>query len=121
MLFLDLGVKLPEELARRLAFSFSRLLQSLANAFAGIGRRRDVEQSLVGPGVLDYSSGLALHREDHGALALAQLFEEVCRTAAKRGQRLDVLGQVDVEIAHDLPSSSTFLGAHRIPCRFDSC
>jgi hypothetical protein len=59
MLFLDLGVKLPEELARRLAFSLSRPLQSLANAFAGIGRRRYVEQSLVGSDVLDHGGGLA--------------------------------------------------------------
>jgi hypothetical protein len=89
MLFLDLGVKLPEELARRLAFSF-RLLQSLANAFAGIGRRRYVEQSLVGSGVLDHG-GLAFHREDHGALASPQLFEEVCRTAAEPSSAIGCL------------------------------
>jgi hypothetical protein len=30
------------------------------------------------------------------------LFEEVCRTAAERHQRLDVLGQIDGEVVHDL-------------------
>jgi hypothetical protein len=91
MLFLDLGVKLPEELVRRLAFSLSRLLESVANAFAGIGRSRYVEQSLVGSGVLDHGGGLAFHREDHGALALPQLFEEVCRTAAEPSSAIGCL------------------------------
>jgi len=55
----------------------------------------DVEEPLIGFGILHDRGGLAFHREHDGAFALLKLFDEVAGPAAKGGQRLDILGDVE--------------------------
>src|ERR1035437_3677021 len=89
-----LGLELVEKLPRRADLSFFRVLQSLADTFLCVGTGGNVEQSLIGVGVLHDGCGLPLHRKHHGTLASFQLFHEVAGPAAERGQRLDVLRDV---------------------------
>jgi hypothetical protein len=69
--------KLGKELLCRANSSGVRIFQTLPNAFFGIGLRRNVEQPLVGFGILHYCGGLAVHGKHHGPLALLQVLEKV--------------------------------------------
>ena len=84
-----------EELCGCTAFALAQLGQPLTDAFAGIGCGGEVEQTLVGCGVLQYSLGLAVDGEDDGALRRLKLLHELNRVIAKRSKRLNVLRNVD--------------------------
>src|SRR5271168_988925 len=101
-----LNIEFREKIARGACAAFADVFQSLANSFARVGCRCDVEQPLVGFCILDNGGGFALHCEDYRALAPLELFEEVRRAAAEGGQRLNILS----EIEHGF--SSTLLGAY---------
>jgi hypothetical protein len=70
------------------------VIKALTDTFRGVGTGRNVEQALIGLGILHDSRCFALHRKHHGALALLELFHEVAGTSAEGCQRLDVLGDV---------------------------
>jgi hypothetical protein len=53
-----------------------RVIEALPNAFGGISHRGDVEQSLVGSGILYNSGSLTIHGENDRALGF-ELLEEV--------------------------------------------
>jgi hypothetical protein len=75
-------------------YSVGYVITALTDAFHGVGIGRNVEQALIGVGILHDSRCFALHRKHHGALALLELFHEVAGTSAEGCQRLDVLGDV---------------------------
>src|SRR5579872_2377961 len=83
-----------EELVGVAESSLTVVLKTLPDAFSCIGLCGDIEQSLIGLGVLHYGSRLAFDRQHHRALALPQLLHEVTGTAAERSQGLDVFGDV---------------------------
>jgi hypothetical protein len=58
-----------KHLSGRESVSASYVIQTLADAFRGISLRGNIEQTLIGSGVLYDGGGLPLHREHHGALA----------------------------------------------------
>src|ERR1039457_8918 len=99
-----------EEFLDVLPFSLSGILQALADALAGVGASRDVEQALIGFGVLHDYRSLAFHGENYRALALSELFHKIARPATERGQLLNILGNVQ---HRSYSYSSTFLGAIR--------
>jgi hypothetical protein len=77
---------------------------------------------LVGFGVLTSAAALPFTVEDQGALAVPQLFQEVCRTAAEPPSPIWMSWvRSMVSSFMILTFSGTFLGAHGIHCRFDSC
>src|ERR1700730_5639076 len=79
--------------------SVGHIIKSLADSLFRIRAGGDVQQALVGFGVLHDSCCLPLYSEHHGALALFQLLHEVAGTAAEGRQRLDVLSYVKHEPA----------------------
>src|SRR5438270_337210 len=88
------GFEVLEELPRWPDFSLFRILQALADTLLGVGTGGNVEQSLIGLGVLHDSRGLALHRKHHGALGLLELFHEVAGSAAECRQRLYIVRNI---------------------------
>src|SRR5271157_4491231 len=64
-------LELVEKFPGRPDFSLSRILQALTDAFLCIGPGGDIEQSLIGFGVLDDGRRLPLHGEHHGALVFS--------------------------------------------------
>src|ERR1019366_10442457 len=73
MLRLELGKKFPSGSSLPAA----RFFEPLADALVHIGLRGDVQQALIGLGVLHDCLSLALDREHHGALALLELLHEI--------------------------------------------
>ena len=90
-----LGFEIVEKLPRRPDLSFFRVLQPLTDAFLHIGVGGNVEQALVGFGILHDSRCLSLHRKHHRALVLFKLFHEVAGPPPEGRQRLDVIRDVN--------------------------
>jgi hypothetical protein len=88
------GFELAEESSCRPYFPFLRILQALPDTFLYVGARCNVEQSLIGFGVLHNGRSLALHGKHYGALAFLELFHEIARPAPERRQRLNVTRDV---------------------------
>src|SRR5580698_7553907 len=74
--------------------SVGNVIKPLADSLFRIRASGDIEQTLVGFGVLHDGSSFPFYGEHHGALAFLQLLHEVARTTAESRQRLDVLGDV---------------------------
>jgi hypothetical protein len=77
----------------------------LTDRLLSIRAGRNVEQSLVGFGVLHYSRGLPVNCEHHGALGFLKVFHEVAGLAPEGRQRLEVFG----DVKHDPRSYSKHL------------
>jgi hypothetical protein len=88
------GFELVEKLPRGPSLSSFRTLKALPDAFLGVGMRSNIEQSLIGVGVLHDGGRFPLHCEYHGALAFFKLFYEIAGTTPESRQRLDILGYV---------------------------
>src|ERR1035437_8701583 len=89
-----LNLELVEKLPCRADLSFFCVLQALTDTFLCVGACGNVEQSLIGMGVLHNSRCLPLHRKHHRTLAFFQLFHEVAGPAAESRQRLNVIRDV---------------------------
>src|ERR1700722_15561889 len=89
------GFEFGEELFGVPALPVPGLFQALADAFASVGAGGDIEQALIGLGILHDSRGPAFDREHHRPLALFELLHKIARTPAEGSQRLNVLGDVD--------------------------
>jgi hypothetical protein len=61
------------------------------DSFLRAGPAGNIEQSLVGLGVLHDGGCLPLYRQDHRALTFSELLHEVTESTTKGRQRLDVL------------------------------
>ena len=70
-----LGFEIVEKLSRRPDLSFFRVRQPLTDAFLHIGMGGNIEQALVGFGILHDSRCLSLHRKHHGALCFLSCFK----------------------------------------------
>src|SRR5260370_22760321 len=70
------------------------VFQTLPDAFGGTGVCRQVEQVLVGFGVLYDRGSLPVHRQDNGTLGLPEVLHYFRRMVAERGHRLNVFGDV---------------------------
>jgi hypothetical protein len=73
------------------------ILQSLAYAFGGIGSGSDVQQALVGFGVLNNGFGFAVNRENQRAFRFLEVLHELSRVAAESGHGLNVFFDVEHE------------------------
>jgi len=89
------GSELVEKLPCGPSLSFFRTLKTLLDAFPGVAMRSNIEQSLIGFGVLHDGGCFPLfHCEYYGALAFLKLFYEIAGTAPESRQRLNILGYV---------------------------
>jgi hypothetical protein len=88
------GFELVEKLPRGPSLSFFRTLKALSDAFLGVGMGGNIEQSLIGFGILHDGGCFPLHCEYHGTLAFFKLFYEIAGTTPESRQRLDILGYV---------------------------
>ena len=96
---------LLEELCGWTAFASVKLFQSLADAFVGVGLGGDVEEALVGGGVLDDGFGFAVDGEDDGALGSFEALHHFDGVVAEGGEGLDVFGDVDLGCHVGVPPS----------------
>src|ERR1700733_11837207 len=78
-----LGFKFVKELPRGPCSSFFYVLQTLSDALLCVGTGGNVEQALIGLGILHDGCCLPLHRKHHWALALLELFHKVAGTSAE--------------------------------------
>jgi hypothetical protein len=88
------GFELVEKLPRGPSLSFFRTFKALPDAFLSVGMGSNIEQSLIGFGVLHDCGCFPLHCEYHGALAFLKLLYEIAGTTPESRQRLDILGNV---------------------------
>jgi hypothetical protein len=71
------------------------VIQALADTFFGIGARSDIEQALIGCGVLHNGGGFSVYREHYRAFSFLKLLHEVPGGSAECGQRLDVARDIN--------------------------
>jgi hypothetical protein len=90
-----LGFEFLKELLDRPHPALSRILQTLPDAFPGVGASGNVEQALVSFRILNYRCGFPIHGEDHGTLALLDLLQEIAGPPAECGQGLNVVGKIE--------------------------
>jgi hypothetical protein len=60
------------------------VVQTLTDSFPSIGASGNVEETLVGFGVLHNGSGLSIHCQHHRTFGLFELFHEITGRPAKR-------------------------------------
>ena len=82
------AANLVKYISRRASASVGYIIEPLTDAFLCIGAGGNVEQALIGFGVLHDSRRLPLYRKHHRALALFKLFHEVAGPAAEGRQRI---------------------------------
>jgi hypothetical protein len=83
---------------RRRSATMRYIVQALTDAFAGVGTGSEVEEALVGFGILHDGCRLAVDRQNHRTLGLSQLLHEVAGSPTKRRQRLDVFRDVHQKV-----------------------
>lgn len=72
------GFEFIEKLPRGPSLSFFPTLKALPDTFLGVGLSSNIEQSLIGFGVL-HDGCFPLHCEYHGTLAFFELLHEIAR------------------------------------------
>jgi len=90
-----LATHLVEELGCGTAFSSLEFFESLTDALLDVGEGGEIEEALVGGGILEDGFGFAVDGEDDGALGGFELLEEFGGVVAEGGEGLGVLGGVD--------------------------
>src|SRR3984957_12552294 len=85
---------------RRPDAAFSHILAALPDAFLGVCLGCDIEQTLIGCGVLHHRRGLAVDRQHHWAFGFLEVPEHLRGMVPKRGQCLDVPRDVDRRCSH---------------------
>jgi hypothetical protein len=83
-----------ERFPRRSHAALGHVFTTLPDAFFDVCLCRDIEQALIGFSVLHYRGGLAVDRQNHRALRLLELLKKRHGIVPKRGQVLNVLGEV---------------------------
>jgi len=89
------GFEVFEKLPRWTEPPLFGVLQALTDTLLRIGARGDVEEVLVGFGVLHNSRRFSFHRQHYGAFGLFEPFHEVAGSAAERCQRMDVIRNIE--------------------------
>ncbi len=62
-----LSFELSEELTRGLSAAMAYVFQSLANPFSSVCARGNIQQALIGPGILNHRSRPAIHCQNQRA------------------------------------------------------
>jgi hypothetical protein len=88
------AANLVKYLSRRTGTASCDIVQTLTDAFFGVGPGGKIEQTLIGFSILHNGSGFSIDREHHWAFGLLELFHEIAGRPAKRCQRWDVTGDV---------------------------
>jgi hypothetical protein len=84
-----------KELACGASAPCGHVFEALADGFFFIAKGGEVEEALVGGGVLDDSFGFAVDGEDDGSAGLLKALHHFDGVVAEGGEGLDVLGDVD--------------------------
>jgi len=90
-----LRFKIREKLSRRLYPSLFHVFEALANSFLCIGTCRNIEQALVGFGILDDGCSFPFDNKDNGPPGLFELSHEVTGPSAECCQRLNIFRDVE--------------------------
>src|SRR4051794_29549381 len=90
-----LGSELGGERAGRASLTAPGFFQALADSFSCVRARGDVQEALVCLGILYDRRCFAVDGEHDWTLRLVELFQEVARSPAESGQRMDVLRDVE--------------------------
>ena len=85
---------LVEHFTRRPGPAIGNIFEALPDALGRAGFRGEIEQVLIGFGVLDHGGSFSIHRQNERALSLAQVAQKLRRVIAERGHWLNVLGDV---------------------------
>ncbi len=70
------------------------IIATLPDTFQHISLCRDIEQPLIGGGILHHCGSLAVDRERHWPLGFFKALQERRRMVAEGGERLYVLGNI---------------------------
>src|SRR6185312_5374919 len=84
-----------ENLLQWLGAAICDIVQPLADGFVLVGEGGEIEQMLVGGGVLEDGAGLAVDGEDDGAAGTLELAHHADGVVAEGCQRLDVFGDFE--------------------------
>src|SRR5882724_6368511 len=87
---------LLEDLVHRASPACVQVFETLTDAFLRASLGGEVEEALVGGGVLDDSFGFAVDGEDDGAAGLFEALHHFDGVVAEGGEGLDVFGDVDL-------------------------
>lgn len=68
------------------------VVQALSNPLSGVSVSRDVEEPLIGRGILNHQFRFAVNGKNHGAAGGLQALHHIGRLPAKICQRLNVVG-----------------------------
>jgi hypothetical protein len=83
-----------ERFPRRRHTAFGHVFTALPDAFVSVCLCCDIEQALIGFSVLHHCGGLAVDRQNHRAFRFLELLKKRYGIVPKRGQGLNVLGDV---------------------------
>jgi hypothetical protein len=89
------GFELAEKLSRWPDLSFFRIRQPLTDAFLNIGAGRNVEQALIGFGILHHGCGFPLYGKHYRTLGFSELFHEIAGPPPEGRQRVDIIRDVN--------------------------
>jgi hypothetical protein len=95
------AANLVKYLSRRTGTASCDIVQTLTDAFLGVGPGGKIEKALIGFSILHNGSGFSIDCEHYRAFGLLELFHEIAGRPAKRRQRLDVTGDVKHLHLHD--------------------
>jgi hypothetical protein len=90
------------------------VFDALPDSLKGIGLRGDIEQTLIGFGILDDSFRLSIDRKNQRFLRFLELPHELPGIAAERRHRLNVFFDVKHMTSHC--NDSTLKGANKPHC-----
>jgi hypothetical protein len=77
------GACLVEHVACRPGPAAGNVLKSLLDALGRTGLGRQIEQTLVGLGVLQHGGGFSVHGQNQRPLGLSQMAQKLCRALRK--------------------------------------
>src|SRR5271167_2375300 len=72
----------------------TEIVKSLANALTSAVLGCEIEQTLIGFGILHDRRRLAVHRQDDRTFGLLEMAQNIGRTIAESGHRLNVFSDV---------------------------
>jgi hypothetical protein len=96
--------ELSKKLVGRTSPAVPNIFQSLPDTLLRMRLSCNVEQPLIRRSVLDHGSSLSIYGEHHRPLAFAQMPQPSGGLAAKRGERLNIGGDVE----HGDPSQAPY-------------